>query len=456
MNVIGWLKGVFGKAEARAANDLVALPHLSLQNQRIGGNLTPLDVSRIMANADAGQMWQLCDLADESRQRDCHLQSILGTREMGVAGLPWQVTAAGKGKKKRDRKIAEFVTGVLQNFGADDPSPRPRDLYSLICHLASATYYGYAVAQLFWVKRNGKIVVVGAEAIRARRFIYDQEDGLLKFCEPSSSSSEAIDLLAVYPHRFVQYEPRINGGGPTREGLMRVLLWSALFRNWSIRDWLQLAELAWKPWRIGYYADGATASDKSALRQALQYLTTVGAALLPERTNLKVEWPKASGKGGDGQHKTLCDFMAAEMSKATLGATLTVAQGNVGTQALGNVHNEVRKDIREFDAKGIASIIRRQIIAPLVRMNFGNDVDIPDFAFITEDSVDLDAHSRAILNYRKAGLRIAAQGVRDVAGFPEPKEGEELLGEDDSVDVDVDADIAAQDAAKEEAKALAA
>jgi hypothetical protein len=52
------------------------LPTLALNNQfsRIGGAITPLQVSAIIQEADDGTTYRLVDLMNECRQKDCHLQ----------------------------------------------------------------------------------------------------------------------------------------------------------------------------------------------------------------------------------------------------------------------------------------------------------------------------------------------------------------------------------------------
>src|SRR5262249_54993934 len=162
----------------------------------------------------------------------------------------------------------------------------------------------------------------------------------------------------------LQHQPRITGDVPCREGLVRVLMWAALFRNWDIRDWLALGELAWKPWRTGGYTRGASEEDIDALIAILDAMSSSGVAVYPKDTaEVKIEWPKNPPAGG-GTHKELADFLGAEMSKAVLGQTLTTEQGSKGSQALGRVHDQVRKDIREADARSVAATIRRDLIAP--------------------------------------------------------------------------------------------
>jgi phage gp29-like protein len=204
-------------------------------------------------------------------------------------------------------------------------------------------------------------------------------------------------------------------------------MWASLFRTWSMGDWMRLAELAWKPYRIGEYEREASGEDKAALLEALDALTTNGFALIPKTTALQMKYPEGLATAGD-QHGALCAFLAAEQSKCVLGATLTVEQGRVGSNALGNVHADVSKAIRDADAHAIEATIRRQLITPLVRMNFGDGVAIPSFQFLTDDAVDYVAYATALDKLANRGLRIPARWARTKFGIPEPEEGEEVMG----------------------------
>lgn len=433
-----WASGASHAIEVRGTRDprrgavITQLP-LYLQMQRIGGNVTPAQVSEIIRQADLGRMYQLMDLANESRQRDCHLQSVLQTRELAVAGLEWQVVPRiAKGAKKarlRDTKAAEFVQEKLREA---------KEFPTLLAHLIGAKYYGYSVAEIFWKKDGEHVVPSHFEAVPQRRFIFDIKTGDLNWCDLSGGMTyPGVNLQREYPGRFIQFQPRVNGDVPCREGLVRVLMWVALFRNWDLRDWMTLAELAWKPWRTGSYEKNAQDEDIDNLTTVLEGMTANGVAVYPNTTEVKIEWPKAAPKGGS-THKELFDAMGAEMSKAVVGQTLTTEQGARGSQALGRIHNEVRRDLLEADARDVAAIIERDIIEPMVRMNFGEDVKVPKLEFITDDSADVAALATAMekLCGPNVRLRVSQAHVRDVAGIPEPEEGEELCGPDPNDDED--------------------
>jgi phage gp29-like protein len=390
---------------------------LYLQMQRIGGGLTPLQVSEIIREADLGRMARLVDLANEARQKDCHLQSVLGTRENALCGLPWQATVPD-GARRKDKKAAEWLSESLQNA---------QNFRRAIAHTTGGVYYGYANTESLFEMDAGRITPVNFEPISPRRFCFDQKSGRLHWWDASGSGAPypGIDLQKEYPGHFLQFQPRINGDVPCREGLVRVLMWAALFRNWDLRDWLSLGELAWKPWRTGKYKKEASREDKDNLLAILQGMSASGVAIYPDSTELEVNWPKNTASGST--HAELFATIGAEMSKAVLGQTLTTEQGDRGSQSLGKVHDNVRRDILEADATAVAEVIRRDLIVPLMRWNFGPDVLIPDFKFITEDAVDLVAFSTGVKTLRDAGLPIQTSWVRDQAGIPEPLEGEELL-----------------------------
>ena len=159
---------------------------------------------------------------------------------------------------------------------------------------------------------------------------------------------------------------------------------------------------------------------------ALERLTSNGVATFSDRADVQIEWPER-GRGGKPEHHDLSEFLGMEMSKCVLGQTLTVEQGERGARSLGEVHDRVRKDIRENDSVALAATVRRSLIEPLVRLNYGADQQVPWFEFVTEDAVDLGALSRAIEGLVRAGLDIPQWWVRNRAGISDPEESDALL-----------------------------
>jgi len=404
---------------------------------RIGGNLSPADVSQILREADVGQIARLVDLVHEARQKDGHLHAILQTRELGLQGLEFDCVPPGEEPDEADKVAASQCKRALQQCSTFRTSA--------VGHLSGeSALFGHACSEAIWKLDNeddelrGLMVPERFKRISCRRFGFASEDGRLLY-NPNSGSwasvdNGGIDLLDEYPAgKFLAVrERRINGDVPIREGLARVLMWSALFRNWTVRDWLQLGELGWKPHVHGKYKAGAATADIDRLKRALRSYISSQRTALPDSVEMTVDWPRNAGPAIQSLHHEMAEFLGMEMSKAVLGQTLTTETGSRGAFALGTVHNEIRKDILEADAMEIGAAIKRHVVIPFIRLNFGDRVRVPEFIFLTEDSLDLEAFSNAMAKLRTAGLNIPASYVRDRVGMPPPKAGEELLG--DSLD----------------------
>lgn len=396
------------------------------QFQRIGGSLTPQRVSWILRLADTGDLTSYIDLLNESRQKDGHLQGILSQVEESIAELDWTLTVPEQSRKK-DRTACAWVESRLRaTTGQSDDDTK--GLGDLISHLSGAFYYGHAVAETRWEKTSDKkLAPKGFELLAARRFGYRQGDAAFIWRD-ETTGYEGVRLQEAHPNKFIIAQVRVNGDVPVREGLGRVLMWCALFRNWSLSDWLRTAELAWKPWRIGTYQKGASDKDIEDLKAVVDDLVTSGSAVLPETTEFKVEWPGGSGGSSSRPtHSELHNVIAQEMSKAALGATETVQSSSSSGYAQAKVHAGVTKTILRARARQIAAVITRDLVRPMIELNFGKDVVIPTFAFTLPDPVDIQQFGKGIKDLTAAGVKLSQSWVRSRIGAPEPKADEELL-----------------------------
>jgi phage gp29-like protein len=397
------------------------LPLSQQVGPRIGGSITPAGVNAILNEADNGRPARLVDLTHEARQRDSHLQAILQVRELSMQALEWDVVPP-EGALKRDKKVAKFCREALLAMSG---------FPELIAHLTGeSTLFGHATAETMWEKRGASLLPCYAKPISCRRFAFTQREGRLIFL-PTPASVEGVDLLEAYPNKFIQVRRRINGDVAVREGLCRTLVWGSLFRNWSTGDWLKLAEMFWKPWRTAKFTKpDPQPQDVQKLKSVLSGMSASGVAVIPDFAEIEVHWPEFPPSGANGSpHAELLGYMAREMSKAVLGGTDTVEPGNKGALASAEVRNEVRQDIRNADALALAAEIKRHLIEPIVRMNFGESAVVPEFFFLTEEPEDVEKFSRSMVNLRKAGLKIPTSYVYDKTGIAAPTDKDELLGD---------------------------
>lgn len=406
------------KAGLKSSDRGRVVPDLSLwfQAGRLGGKLTPADVSKLIRQADQGYPQLFMDLANECRQKDAHLSAVLTVAEESIAGLKWQLVLPD-GARAKDKRAAKWAEKVLRSTPA---------LRKLIAYLAGARYYGYDVNEIVWKKVDGKLVPAEFAHLAHRRFGFDPATGNFVLRDPWMPA-EGIDFRKQWPNKFIVSQPRANGDAPQREGLARVLVWMTQFRVWTIADWLRTAELTWKPWRIGKYKkDSVNTKVQKDLEHILEKLTTTGWAAMEDSMSIQIEWPEGT-QSTKATHAELVNVLANEMSKCVLGQTETTQASGSSGYAQAKVHDSVRKDLQAGAASQIAADLTRDLLTPLIALNFPGVV-VPEFQFITSDPIDMKAFAEAIASLVAAQLEIPSQWVRDQAGIPAPKAGEETIG----------------------------
>jgi phage gp29-like protein len=411
------------KASGTSAARSVVVPTLGLwhQAERIGGGLTPAIIASIIRDGDSGNIRRLIDLANECRQQDAHLQAVLGTHEESIAGLSYQIVAPTlQGREKprdRDKRAALWCEEQLRGNPA---------IHRLIADLAGAYYYSFSVVEIVWRKDGARLVPDRFIHVAPRRFKFRQVDGLLVLADPNAAE---VDLPGTYKNKFIISRPRVNGDVAHREGLMRPLVWMSCMRRWDIGDWMSTAEMSWKPWRIATYKQGSAGKqDREELETVIRRMTADFTAVIPDSTSINVTWP-AGSNSGRSTHAELANVLAQEMSKAVLGQTETTQASASSGYAQAKVHDAVRRDLRESRARQIAADITRDLLGPMVRLNFGTGVQIPRFEFVTQDPVDLASFGKALKDMYEAGVTITQAWAHEQAGIPEPKKGEAVLGQ---------------------------
>lgn len=419
------------RAQAKTVSALtdvaVGVPSLYQQFNRLVGQRTPQQVSAIMRQADSGRPAALVDLTYESRQKDNHLHGVLQVREFSVSGLTFssftEDTALVDTKKAAD--VFNKAMRAAQGFK------------DAVNHMVSAgVLFTNGWVEVLWGMREGYLVPVAFTPVPTRRFFYREVDGKLLFDAGGISPNDAtgIDLNEKYPRgKFMKWQPRITGDVAWRDGLCRPLVWAALFRNWTSRDWLTFAELAWKPWRHAKYAKGAGAGTDTIQKivRVCEEMAASGVAVYPDSVDIKVEWPRNStASSGKGAHQMLMEFYADEMSKAVIGGTDTMSPGDSGARASTEVRERVGLMLRDSTVQGIQGAIMWDLVLPFMEMNFGANVEPFEFRFDTEDTANIESFARGVRDLTTARCPLPTAWVRQRVGAPEPVAGEEVTSID--------------------------
>jgi len=400
--------------------------------------LTPERLAAILREAEAGYPYQYLELAEEMEEKDLHYLAVLSTRKQSVAQLDLIIRPASSAPE--DLKIAALVRELL----IEGTLPMESVLFDIL----DAVGKGFSATEIVW-NTAGRTWFPEKLAWRDPRwFLFDWINGetlLMRAMEsergaPTSTAGPAhfrgAGMLSrtvtqpftapLLPYKFIVHVARAKAGLPVRGGLARAAGWACLFKNYVLKDWVTFTEVFGQPLRVGKYGPGATENDKRVLLNAVINIGTDAGAVIPD--SMVIEFTEARQSGSADLYERFCDYLDRQVSKAVLGQTLTTETPREGdSRAAAEVHQTVRRDIINADARRLAATITHALVKPIVDLNFGPRQRYPQFTLALPDDQDVKVFADTISELADRGLRVSQKTVHDKLGLPEPQEGEPVL-----------------------------
>ena len=371
--------------------------------------LTPVKLARIFKEADAGDPFRQMELFEEMEGKDTHLFSQLQTRKLAVTGLDWEVQPFSQ--DGTDQEIAAFVEEQLKEL--DGFSDNLMDILDAIGK-------GISFQEIEWEYRDGHVVVGNIEYVHQKKFYYDTlTDALMLRTEAFPGG------IPLPENKFIVHRYKARSGHPSRYGVLRVVAWMYLFKNYDLKDWVSFCEVYGMPLRLGTYDATASEKDKAALMDAIVRMGTDAAGIVPSGTDIR--FIESNKQSSVDIYERLARFCDEQMSKAIVGQTLTSDSG--GSYAQSKTHNDVRKDLTEADCKAVMETVRRDLIRPLVEFNFGVRAHVPYFVLNATDTDDLKETAEIVNTLAAAGLEIPKSWLYKKFNIPAPEKGEETIGQ---------------------------
>lgn len=381
----------------------------------VASGLTPSRLASILRACDAGVMHDYMVLAEEMEERDPHYASVLGVRKRAVSGVAPVVTAASE--SAQDKKIAEAVREHIAEHDKFE---------GLVEDLLDGLGKGFSVVEIHWDETTTPWSFHKFDWITQRHFQFDQDTGqVLRLID----EADPLNGVALRPHGFLVHRPRIKSGHIARNGLARLVAFGWMCKHYALKDWMAFAETYGLPLRIGKYGPGATAEDVDKLYTAVANIGSDAAAVLPE--SMTIEFEQVTGTQSEAVFEKLARFVDEQVSKAVLGQTMTSDNGS--SQAQAKVHNEVRHDVAQADARAVAGTINRDLVRPFVDWNFGVQDSYPRIEIIVKEPEDLKLVLDATEKLIGRGLKVKASEVRARLGYSDPDEDDEIIGGGPSV-----------------------
>lgn len=376
--------------------------------------LTPPRLAKILQDAEQGDLTAQHELFADMEEKDGHLFSEMQKRRMAVQQLDWSIVPP-KNATAEEKKQAEFVAEMLESM---------EDFGDVLFDMTDAVGHGFAAQEMTWGRVDGVQMPVKIE---------HRPQGWFKLAlNPDISRNElrlrdnTADGEALWPFGWIVHQHRARSGYIARSGLFRVLTWPFLFKNYAVRDLAEFLEIYGLPLRLGTYHSTATEADKATLLRAVVGIGHNAAGIIPQ--GMAIDF-KDAATGDNKTFDAMISLMERTMSKAILGGTLTSGEGEHGTQALGKVHNEVRTELRNSDAKQLCATLKRQLIYPLLALNKGlsDPRRCCSLVFDTQEPEDLKLYSDAVPKLVGVGMKIPVRWAHDKLKIPQPADGEAVL-----------------------------
>lgn len=378
--------------------------------------ITPSKLKQILEDAENGDIQAQHQLFMDIEEQDSSIAANMMTRKRSVLTLDWRIVEPRNATPAEEKLQAEIDELFYQYPNLED----------LFIDLMDAVGHGFSALEIQWAQVDGKWVPKGFKPCPQSWFKLDKEDSLL-LRTPANQMGEPLRPFGWVVHRHKSRSTQL-----ARDGLYRTLAWLYMYKHYSVRDFAEFLELYGMPIRIGKYGAGATNAEKRTLLRALAEIGHNAAGIMPESMQIELHnVANAGAASGNNPFLQMVDWCEKSIARLILGQTLTSgADGKSSTNALGNVHNEVRRDLMVSDAKQIAQTITQQIILPYLQINVDPNIAphrVPYFEFDTKEYEDLSVFADAIPKLTGIGVQISESWVRDKLGIPEPQEGELIL-----------------------------
>lgn len=375
--------------------------------------LTPVKLASIMRDAEQGGLQLQCELAEDMEEKDAHIFSELQKRRRAVLNLEWSIVPP-RNPSEAEKKDAAMLQELMEDM---------TELDDLILDMGDAILKGYSNHELEWYQ---------VEGFHLARVHHRDPSWFKSHPERRNEirlNDNSYEGAALQPFGWISHRHQAKSGYLGRSALARILAWPFLFKNYSIRDLAEFLEIYGLPLRLGKYPSGASDREKSTLLNAVMSIGHNAGGIIPK--GMEIDFQEAA-KGAADPFEAMISWCERSQSKAILGGTLTSqADGKTSTNALGNVHNEVRQELRDSDAKQIAATLTRDLVYPQYVLNgksFQSQRRIPRFEFNLTEPEDLAMFAENLPPLIDRGLRIPQAWVHDQLQIPEAQGDEPVLG----------------------------
>lgn len=378
--------------------------------------LTPSKLASILDQAEQGDLLAQFDLYEDMEEKDGHIAAELGKRRRALL-VDWSVVPPDNptpAEKRNAELLAELVGEIA-------------DFEDVLFDVTDAIGKGFSCCEIEWHK-PGKYWVPKTITHRPQSWFTVHRGYRQQLRLRSNTTVDGIVGEPLQTFGWITHVHKAKSGYLERTAMFRQLVWPYLFKNYSVGDLAEFLEIYGIPVRIGKYPSGASEKEKMTLLRALVGIGHNAAGIIP--AGMELDFLDAA-TGDPKAFELMLNWCERTQSKVILGGTLTSgADGKSSTNALGNVHNEVRKDLRDSDIRQVRSTITRDLLYPMASLNGLASEGMrrcPVFWLDVGETEDIKVYADALPKLVDVGFQIPVQWAQEKVGIPQPEAGEPVL-----------------------------
>jgi phage gp29-like protein len=380
--------------------------------------------------------WWAAAVFQDMELKDAMVASCLDTRKDGVLSLPRMVLPASD--SKRDKKIAAFMEETLHDYFDGNlliqDGARP-GFDGMLWEALDAVGNGVSIGEIVFAEGRDRVYVKAVNFKPSHLFAFG-ETGLAAYSTSSMAFPSTgplrlrqgiflegvpdTGLLPESKFMVLSYRPRYGNrwGSP----LKLKVYWSSWIKRAALRNWLKFAEKGTGS-VVAKYRPGSGPNEQEKALEVAMAVNDEPSVAIPESMTLEVlEHVRQNG----GAYKELVDeFCNSEIARAILGQTLTSrGSDGGGSRALGEVHNDVRQEKIEADAKALMAAVNMRLVWPLTLLNFGPNVPPPVWTLQYDPGADQTALAGWLKALWQMNVKIDKKWTYASFQLPEPDESD--------------------------------
>lgn len=378
-------------------------------------------VKAALDQLERGQFRLAAHLCD-AMLRDDRIQGVMATRLNGLLGLPLEMDAGGEDAPKKKQDLG---AEIQKTWPLMFPEADLKDLSRWGIML------GFGLAQMLWDTR----ATVGGD----RRWVpkIDVWHPSVAYWDwgPRIYRANSMEKMLELPEpdngkpgdgAWVLYTPFGYKRG-YNSGAVRALALPWLVRGWARRDWARQSETNGSGIKVAEVPIGASKEERKKFVEKIAQIgtdTVLEAPVLPNgQGKFDLRLVEALGRTFEG-FQQLLQHADTAIAIVLLGQNLTT-EVQQGSRAAAQVHDSVRKDFQQADARTLGRCLQDQVLRPYAQYNVGDEDLAPFPAWQTDPPEDVAQRATALKDVgsfltsaKQAGAPVDVRTLLDELGIP--------------------------------------